>query len=331
MSFARLALVCAFVCAGSVARAQASDDGGTEPDMSVPACNSDSDCAATPGTPRCCVGSSCTPANVCVACIDYAGNPCVPVACDGALCATDNGAACSVGTRGGGGGRSALVVVLVAFALIGLVRRRRRALPTVVLLAALALPAPARGEAEPAVDVRLQLPPPPHRIMSLSYNPLELIFGKVSIDAVIVPRSHHALVLSPFYVTTTTAPIYVFDDMGHPTQLTAQSFRGAGAELGYRYYFGQQGPRGFYLGPSVVLAWMQVTAGNGSETNFLHYGFAADAGYQLLIADRVSLSLGAGLQVVLTDKSIPKQQFPARFYANEGVAPRVNASLGVAF
>jgi len=29
------------------------------------------------------------------ACVDYAGNPCPPLACDGALCDTSNGSACS--------------------------------------------------------------------------------------------------------------------------------------------------------------------------------------------------------------------------------------------
>lgn len=315
--------------AASSAWAQSSDDGGAAVDMTAPACMSDRDCAGMAATPYCCVGSSCSTANVCVACVDFTGNPCVPVACDGNLCASTNGGTCAVAPHGGGGAWTLLFVVGL-LAVLGW-RARRRALVGAVVAAAIAFGSPVRAEEEPAVDVKLNLPPPPRRIVSIAWNPLPLIFGKVSLDVVVVPVSHHALALSPFYVTTSTAPIYVFDDMGHATQLATQTFVGWGGELGYRYYFGQRGPRGLFLGPSLILAWFNATAGNGTQTHFLHYGVAADVGYQMLIADRLSLAVGAGLQVVLTDKSIPPQQYPAKFYANQGVAPRLLASLGVTF
>jgi hypothetical protein len=50
----------------------------------------------------------------------------------------------------------------------------------------------------------------------------------------------------------------------------------------------------------------------------------------MLIADRVALSLGAGLQALTTSKSIPGQQFPAKIYANGGVLPRLLFAIGVA-
>jgi hypothetical protein len=191
------------------------------------------------------------------------------------------------------------------------------------------------GQAEVAkegVDVVVRDPTPPRRIVSIEWNPLPLVaIDKLSANVIVVPLDHHALVLSPFYVSTTTAPIYVFDDAGNPTQLPEQKFTGFGGELGYRYYAGEGGPRGFFVGPSVLVGSFDATAQDGTKTPFLDLGLVADAGYQILLAERVALSLGGGVQYMWTSKSIPDQQFPARIYANRGVAPRLLMSLGWAF
>jgi len=190
---------------------------------------------------------------------------------------------------------------------------------------------PASAEPPPAVDVVIRGEPPPRRILTIEYNPLPILIGKLSANIVIAPFIHHALVLNPFYVSTETNPIFVFDDAGMSMQLPKQKFAGFGGELGYRYYAGEGGIRGFFIGPSAVLASLEATAQDGSKTRFLNYGFAADIGYQALLADRVSLSLGGGLQYTKTNKPIPDQQFPAKFFANGGVRPRLLLSVGVAF
>ena len=110
-----------------------------------------------------------------------------------------------------------------------------------------------------------------------------------------------------------------------------RSSAASAVEIGYRYYFGQGGPRGLFLGPSLILGAFDAKAQNGTSTSYADFGLAADIGYQVLVADRVSLSLGAGLQYTATSKSIPDQQFPAEIYANDGLRPRVLASLGWAF
>jgi hypothetical protein len=192
--------------------------------------------------------------------------------------------------------------------------------------------ATAMAEPEAAVDVVVRDPPPPRRVVCIEWNPLPLFtIGKASADVVVVPVEHHALVLSPFYSWTKTVPIYVIDDAGNATQLPEQKFAGFGGEVGYRYYAGDGGPRGFFVGPSLILASFEATADDGTKTSFLDFGLAADAGYQMLVADRVALGLGGGVQYLWTTKSIPDQQFPSRIYANRGLAPRVLASLGWAF
>lgn len=188
------------------------------------------------------------------------------------------------------------------------------------------------GNAGSPVDVVIREAPPPRRVVALEWNPVSLFtIGKLSGNVVIAPIEHHAVVLSPFYARTSTAPVYVFDAQGNASQLPEQRFSGYGSEVGYRYYFGRGGPRGFFFGPSLILASFKASAADGKTTRYGEYGFAADAGYQMLVADDISLSLGGGVQGVWTTRSIPEQQFPAKIYANRKVLPRVLLSLGWAF
>jgi hypothetical protein len=198
--------------------------------------------------------------------------------------------------------------------------------------ALLAVPRAAFADQPPPVDVAIKLAPPPRRSVLVEWNPLGLFtIGRLSANLVVAPADHHALILSPFYAWTNTQPITVYSDQGPTAQLPTQHFEGFGGELGYRYYFGQSGPRGVFIGPSLILGWFQATAQNQTSTQYLQYGLAADVGYQMLVADRVSLSLGAGLQYTAETKDLPNQQFPAELYANSGLRPRVLLSAGWAF
>lgn len=192
------------------------------------------------------------------------------------------------------------------------------------------------------IDVALHDPTPPHRLVTVEWNPLTLFIDRFSVDVVIVPGDHHGLVLSPFYTWASTSPYAtnidsngnaLTDAAGNPITLNvlAQTFKGFGGELGYRYYFERGGPRGFFLGPSLVLAAITATAGNGTQTSFVDLGVAADAGFQALVADAFSVSVGAGLQYTTPSKSIPDQQLPASIVANSAVRPRLLLSLGYAF
>lgn len=212
-----------------------------------------------------------------------------------------------------------------------------RSIPILPLAAAaITLTAPAHAAdsqppADVAVDVTLHETPPPRRIVSIEFNPLPLIIGKVSASLVIVPVDHHALTLTPFYISATSQPIYIFNDQGPEAQLPQQTFSGFGGELGYRYYTGLGGPRGFFVGPSLILASMNAKAQNAVTTGYLDWGLAADVGYEMLLADNLAVSLGAGIQYTNATKSIPDQQFPLDYYANSRVAPRALASIGWAF
>jgi hypothetical protein len=191
----------------------------------------------------------------------------------------------------------------------------------------------ARAEAPPPVDVVLKEASPPQRVLTIEFNPLALIVDRVSASVVIAPGDHHALVLTPFYVRTTTEPIYVFDaaNMVVDVRLPKQRFEGFGGEIGYRYYWGLGGPRGLFVGPSFMLASIKATPENGSTTPFVDFAFAADVGYEALIADRMAVTLGAGAEYVVASKSLPDQQLPASIYASSSLRPRLLAALGYAF
>jgi hypothetical protein len=196
------------------------------------------------------------------------------------------------------------------------------------------LPSPASEASWPltpagTVDVALHEPSPARRILALELNPLSaLAIHRWGANIIFAPFDHHALILSPFHAYARTYPINLFDDAGDPLQLPVQTFSGWGAELGYRYYSGRGGLRGLFLGPSLIADWMTAQAQNGSQTSYLYYGIAADVGYQVLINDRVSLSLGGGLQYARPDKDIPKQGLMAKYYANAAVLPRLLISIG---
>ncbi len=218
----------------------------------------------------------------------------------------------------------------------------RTALSTTILLGAaiattIANPANAQvaPEAPPPVDVVIHTPPRPHRSLLLEWNPLTLFLERFSLNVVVAPGDHHALVLSPFYTWASTVPYATgIDYNGNPLPQTlnvlSQTFQGLGGDLGYRYYFERGGPRGFFVGPSLILAGIDATAGNGKHTGFLDYGLAADAGFQALLADTVSISAGVGIQYCRQTVSIPPQQLPASVVANEAVQARFLLSIGYA-
>jgi hypothetical protein len=186
------------------------------------------------------------------------------------------------------------------------------------------------------VDVVLHEAPSPHRTFSVEWNPLALFIDRVSANVVVVPGNHHALVVAPFYTWTTTAEYSTSlaadgTPLGYQLNVPSQSFKGFGGEIGYRYYFEEGGPRGLFLGPSVILGLLNAKAYDGNETSVFDLGFAGDVGYEALVADTVSISAGAGLQYTWPNKYIPDQQLPAAIYVNKELHPRLLLSVGYAF
>jgi hypothetical protein len=254
-----------------------------------------------------------------------------PLACGGALCNTENGGLCSYSERGLAG-ESGLSFGLGLVAIGAIAAWRRRAAAATLVAAPLAVASSASAAETEAVNVVVNDPAPEHKDVTLAWNPLSLVtISKLSIDAVITPGEHHAFVVSPYYTWRATEPVVVTNAEGNGVTLPKQHFNGVGAELGYRYYFGTGGPRGLFVGPSLIIGWMEAKAQDATKTHYANLGLAADVGYQMIVGECVALSLGGGLQGMWTTKDIPEQQWPVKVYANRGVSPRVLASVGWAF
>jgi hypothetical protein len=208
--------------------------------------------------------------------------------------------------------------------------RTPRALATVAAIASAAAASAtgsARADVAAPVDVALREPSPPRRTVAIEWDPVDLLIARIALNVEIAPADHHAIVLSPFYFYPRTSSFT--NNSG--AFVESQTFDGFGGELGYRFYSGVGGLRGFYVGPSVFLLFPKATAGNGAHTSFTDYGAALDVGYQALVVDAWSIGLGAGVQYTWTSESIPRQQMPATVVANRGVQPRIDFAIGYAF
>jgi hypothetical protein len=205
----------------------------------------------------------------------------------------------------------------------------------VALFALVVAASPARADTVEEQHASTPVPSeaPPRRFLTLEWNPVALLLQRVSANVEIAPAEHHAIVLTPFYFYARTSR-FQRPAPGQPDTnefVEAQRFDGFGGEIGYRYYAGAGGARGPYVGVSVFAMFPTATAGDGSQTSFTDYGVAADVGYQALVASHWLVSAGGGVQYTFVSRSIPNQQEPASVYANRGVLPRLDLSLGYAF
>ena len=192
-------------------------------------------------------------------------------------------------------------------------------------------PAPEFAQAPTPVDVAVNEPAQARRVFAIEFNPVALIVHRISGNLEIAPVDHHVLTLNGYYFNTRTAAFTSLGDDGVLVTTLAQRFDGGGGEIGYRYYTGRGGPRGFFAGPSFTLASVRATDSAGTTTSLFNYGVALDAGWQALVADDWVISLGGGAMYTFTSKSLPDQQAPAAYYANGGLHPRALAAVGYAF
>jgi hypothetical protein len=189
-------------------------------------------------------------------------------------------------------------------------------------------------------DAPLFSPSGEMRHFTLTYNPLTLFLVRAELSLEIVLCDHHAIQLTGFYGSTRTNEVYPSaGDVSHADALTTL-FSGGGGELGYRWYSGTGGARGFFVAPSFLLAHYTAAPARGAGTStemdgpttpFWNLGGALDVGWQAIFADRWVAGLGAGLQYTVPTHAFPSQELPASVYADKGLRPRALMALGVAF
>jgi hypothetical protein len=181
------------------------------------------------------------------------------------------------------------------------------------------------------------------RHFTLTWNPLTLFVMRAEFALEIMLTDHHVIQVTGFYGSTRSNEVYTPACMAvndaHSCALTTL-FQGWGGELGYRWYSGLAGARGFYVAPSFLLAHYSATPAQGAGTPtevdgasipYWNLGGALDIGWQAIVADRFVAGLGGGVQYTVPTHTFPTQELPSSVYANRGFRPRLLITLGVAF
>jgi hypothetical protein len=161
--------------------------------------------------------------------------------------------------------------------------------------------------------------------LAVELNPLGLVVGgRLSLNVEYAPVKHHVVVLSPHFVHT-SAEIAV-----SPEMMQTRSFTGAGAEIGYRYYTGQNGMNGVFFGPSLIGGVFNASL-LGQDTVFTNVGVAADIGFQDIVFDHLVLGAGVGIQYLHVSENFGDLPAGSSAIASSGIKPRLLAQAGYAF
>jgi hypothetical protein len=171
---------------------------------------------------------------------------------------------------------------------------------------------------------------PSFKSFALEANPLAAAIGRYSIQGEWLPAVHHAIVLNPHFDRVNAN---VSESIGGGSASFSEGFTGFGSELGYRFYTGEKGPNGFYVGPSLLVAHYSTSAGGQSGASFSSIGAAVDAGGQWVIGPGVVVGFGVGLQYssVSQDASTNGLPLAAAVIAGSGFRPRALLTVGYAF
>lgn len=194
-----------------------------------------------------------------------------------------------------------------------------------------AAPAHAQDAAPPAVA---PAPPPavapapqpdpeekPYKQFSVLFNPLSAIVGRYSFDLIYLPARHHGIVFNPYgqFVSAEAGSVKT-------------EYSNYGAELGYRFFTGERGANGFFIGPfATYTAYNTKTTSGGTsaEASFRAYGVGADLG-GMHVFD-FGLTIGGGFGLMWLRGSGGDGAATSSTVKVEGVLPRFLFSIGYSF
>jgi len=163
-----------------------------------------------------------------------------------------------------------------------------------------------------------------HKPFTVNINPLSYGIGRYGADFQYLPIPHHAIVINPFYASTTAEGT----SNGVPFE---QKFSGFGGELGYRLYTSERGASGFFVGPSLILGSYTASATGSEKVSFSSIGYAVDIGGQAMLKNGITIGAGFGLQNTKVNKDFSDLPFTAAVLAGGGWRPRLLFSVGYSF
>lgn len=161
--------------------------------------------------------------------------------------------------------------------------------------------------------------------LSIEINPLGLfVGGRLSFNAQWAPVVHHALIVSPHFVHTTS------NIATSGSTMESQAFTGIGGEVGYRYYTGHRGMNGVFVGPSLI-AGVYNAGLPSSNQPFTNIGVAADVGVQDIIGNHLVLGGGVGIEYLSVSHDFGDLPAGPSTIASSGFKPRLLLSAGYGF
>jgi hypothetical protein len=166
-----------------------------------------------------------------------------------------------------------------------------------------------------------------YKHVTLQANPLSAIIGRYGIDVAYLPALHHGIVINPFY-----SHVSVEATNANGATVAGWSLSGFGGEVGYRFYSGERGANGFYVGPSFIFASYKQSVTGADSLSFTNMGAALDVGGQAIIGGGFTIGGGFGLQYTKTSVDLGTiDKFAANALAGGGLRPRVLFTLGYSF
>ncbi len=122
-----------------------------------------------------------------------------------------------------------------------------------------------------------------------------VLTARISFEGQFVPWMHHGFRLNPFCAFVDQSLPFISGAADERFQLSC------GTEVGYRYYTGERGANGFFVGPSLLFAHTHVNAGNDASKqpvgarDFYYAGGALDVGVQGMTERGFTVGGGAGV------------------------------------
>jgi hypothetical protein len=145
-----------------------------------------------------------------------------------------------------------------------------------------------------------------------------IINAHFAIEGQFVPWMHHAIRLAPFCALGDTHLWFVTEAADDRIELSC------GAEIGYRYYTGERGANGFFVGPSLILAHTHIEAGTDSANtpvgpvDYVYGGPALDVGVQGITEQGFTVGGGAGAALLRHFESGSHFRVDSRIFVNVG-------------
>lgn len=196
------------------------------------------------------------------------------------------------------------------------------------LLVSSMLLATTAASAQGNVGPERAVPPPvdevEHKPFTVNLNPLSWGIGRYGADFQYLPIAHHAIVVNPFFASTTAE----IESNGSKYE---QKFSGLGGEVGYRFYTSERGASGFFVGPSLILGTYTASATGSDKVSFNSIGYAFDVGGQAMLKNGITIGGGFGLQNTKVNKDFTDLPLTAAILAGGGWRPRFLFSIGYAF